>query len=202
MTTDFDPDYGTTDVARMFRVSPRTVGKWCDQGLLPHHRLPPVDGHTQPTPRRMGRQALLKFARDRGLRTPRQLADPCVLFAGTAPVCLPPRVLGIAVGGGWFEMCYRVGQRVLCDCPLAVVLGVAGVGSQATRELIGQISQEGIRPAVIVLTAEDDGAGGGAWTALGARCALRTTEASALPGVLAAILLQPDSGAYHNGDGA
>ena len=47
--------FGTTDVAKLCKVSPRTVAKWFDQGLLRGHLMP--GSRT----RRIPREALERF---------------------------------------------------------------------------------------------------------------------------------------------
>lgn len=75
----------TSEAARLFEVAPRTIAKACDQGQLPHYRLPCGD-------RRIDPDGFLAFARKHGK----------ALTAADLPVTAAPRLLVVSgVDAGW-----------------------------------------------------------------------------------------------------
>jgi hypothetical protein len=55
----------TGDIARMFRVAPRTAGKWIDSGMLRGYRIPAANG--RPGDRRVRREDAIAFANEHGI---------------------------------------------------------------------------------------------------------------------------------------
>lgn len=70
-----DKPFTTGDVAKLCHVSPRTVTKWCDAGLIKHWRIPLSKD------RRISRAALLDFLRQHEMPIPAKMetaADPAL----------------------------------------------------------------------------------------------------------------------------
>jgi hypothetical protein len=66
----------TGQLARIFRVAPRTVSKWTDGGLLRCERLPGVGN------RRVEVADAVEFCRRRGWRVPPELSGPVTIYVG------------------------------------------------------------------------------------------------------------------------
>lgn len=66
--------YGTTEIARICRVAPRTVVKWLDSGKLEGYRLPPGPAEPQQNGayRRCTREQLERFLRASGMPVPEE----------------------------------------------------------------------------------------------------------------------------------
>lgn len=62
-------DYTTGQVAKMMKVCPRTVAKWCDNGMIEHYRVP---GSRD---RRMTKEALIEFVNANAVPMPKELKD-------------------------------------------------------------------------------------------------------------------------------
>lgn len=81
--------FTTGQVAKMCRVAPRTVAKWCDSGKLPGYRLPGSQD------RRFERRAVVRFMMANGLPVPAEM--PASQPAEAAPSAISAYVV-VAIG--------------------------------------------------------------------------------------------------------
>lgn len=83
------------DVARIASVADRTASKWCDEGLLPHHRIPGSQD------RRVRPKDLTAFLRGQGLPVPPALLS----HPPTGEVEIGGRECPDAFAAGVFAFC-------------------------------------------------------------------------------------------------
>lgn len=69
MRDDNRGPFTTGEIAKMFRVAPRTVAKWIDKGSLVGYKIPLSQD------RRVLKEELLKFIESHGLPFPYQLIE-------------------------------------------------------------------------------------------------------------------------------
>lgn len=78
-----DEHYTTGKIARMLKLAPRTVTKWCDKGLLPSYRIPPGRD------RRIVKSDLVEFIKANRFPMPRALAPTVAVAFGLRAGELP-----------------------------------------------------------------------------------------------------------------
>lgn len=146
--------YTVGEVARMCRVSHRTVAKWCDAGLLGHYRLP---AHKRD--RRIPHEALVRFLRQYGL-------DEVVADNSRDLVVVSDNPDLHRCIHEWFDnnaqihiaaSAIRAGMLLARVWPHAVVVDASVLGRYDTLQVIGVIRGE-VRPrqpAIAVIVGED-----------------------------------------------
>lgn len=97
------------------KVAPRTIGKWCDVGLLPHTRLPGTNGKEQ-NHRRVKKAAFVEFLKSRGWDVPKELRPGVRLAHGLPSEEVPG-------GWTWCRSAYSFGAACATDEVDTVVVG-------------------------------------------------------------------------------
>lgn len=119
--TIFDRTQFTTgQVAKLLKVSPRTVAKWCDreENALTCTRLPNSGD------RRIQRDDLIAFIRSERLNMPNELKDTNVLM--------------LVIGGGPTDVCFAGGVNDLFEISFAdrIIEGALQIGALKPRVLV------------------------------------------------------------------
>lgn len=142
--------YTTGQVAAVCRVSPRTVCKWIDEGLLRGYRL--AGGWD----RRVPRAELERFLAEHGMPTAaldgaRDGCDVLVVSAAPRPVCGPlaPPWYGVRLARDAFE----AGVQASAGVPDVLVLDLGSVGRATALSVAARVAAA----VVVVLTTEDAG---------------------------------------------
>jgi excisionase family DNA binding protein len=134
----------TGEAARICDVASRTVNKWCDSGQLPHFRLPGGQD------RRIYRDVLARFMRERGMRVPACLARPeAVLCLGLGP----GEVAAIRAAGTDARECgtpFEAGQLLAADGSLWLVAATHALAGAATASAMAALGR-----ALVLVLPED-----------------------------------------------
>lgn len=152
----------TGQVARLCNLSPGTINKWADKGLIPCHRLPPGDGSTrQAGDRRFLRADVLAFMHAAGMpvpaalgpsETPAPLVLPVLLVASASP--RPP---WLTVPDGWLvevaPTLSAAGRAFREREPTAVILDCS-LGRQACLAVAEWL--KGAEAYVVLLPCDDE----------------------------------------------
>lgn len=146
--------FTTGDVARMISAGVRTVNNWCDNGHLPHYRLPFSED------RRVARGVLIKFLQEHKVPLP-----PALLTEGKPAVYCLTKCPRLDLSDDSFRTAYYVSEftfacAVMSDPPFAVVLDRNALSRDETLLIAHALRQLESSPLTVVLASEDDAAWG------------------------------------------
>lgn len=110
--------YTTGEVARMCKVAPRTISKWCDGGLLKHYKIP---GSAD---RRVTAAELVKFLKAHDYPLPPELLVPDRVLLVGFPAGAPEIGVPHDLAGSAFE----AGVKAAAAPPAVIVADVAAFG--------------------------------------------------------------------------
>jgi CheY-like chemotaxis protein len=149
--------YTTGGVAKLCRVAPRTVMKWCDSGDLPHARLPSRPGTGGD--RRITHEALVAFLKRYRMQDAlRKLGDgarPLVV----GPASLAERLRTLVPDLLHAADAFTAGLACATQYPPAAVLDLGDLGREATAAVIQSLRAsvpEGRKPPTVVVIVPED----------------------------------------------
>lgn len=132
--------YTTGMVARLCKVAPRTVSKWCDSGLLKHYKIPGSQD------RRVTAAELYRFMQVYNYPIPPELISGGVLlvgFSGGVPEIGAPHDLAATA--------FEAGVRAATAPPAVIVVDVAAFGRLEAQALAAAASRLEPRPLLIAV---------------------------------------------------
>lgn len=151
-----DRVFSTGQVAKICQCSSRTVALWCDAGLLSSYRTPAYGKRRDGGDRRITRESLTKFLRERGMELPLELREvPCLLMVGCSfPMWVPP-LPGVEIRKA--ASAFEAGRQAVRVPPTVAVVDLSSLGREAGLGIAAGLLAEAPQPILAAIVGEDAG---------------------------------------------